>query len=64
MQLDLFRAPDPPRLSTKDVREKEHFGTWDCRCGLPLRNGYSTRLTPEQFAVYELAYREELARHD
>ncbi len=61
-QLDLFVEPTPPLISAKALKEEMRFGKWDAKCGLPLRNYYSSRISGDRLAVYELAFLEERNR--
>lgn len=57
-QLDLWCAV-PVTVSPAVLREEARFGKWDAKCGLPLRNRYSQRISGDRLAAYESAFRTE-----
>jgi hypothetical protein len=62
-QPDLFGPQAPPSpLSAVELREVLRFGKSDAKCGLPLRNHYSDRISGERLAAYESAFRSERAQ--
>lgn len=63
-QLDLF-APTAAAapLSPAERREIERFGEMDARCGMALKGAwYYEHISGEKRAIYEAAFRAELAR--
>jgi hypothetical protein len=52
----------PEVLPDKVIREERRFGIWDARCGSPLINYYSSRISGERLAIYTQAYRDEVKR--
>jgi len=58
-QPDLF--PHLDNISADVLREEARFGKWDAKCGLPLHNYYSSRISGPRLAAYRKAYTDEQA---
>lgn len=54
-QLNLFSLQ--PLQAPVNLREEERFGKWDAKCGLPLVNYYSSRISGERREAYERGFR-------
>ncbi len=57
-QMDLFGISAAPPAQV--LREEERFGRADAKCGLPLRNHYSSRIFDARLVAYERGFHEEL----
>jgi hypothetical protein len=60
-QLDLFGALES--AAPVSLKEERRFGKWDAKCGLPLKNYYTDRISGERLAAYIEAFREERAKY-